>query len=126
MSDTNTTEDDGIDYEKLAESMISRLQSMGLSRREMLAGLAGAGAGGIGLLSATGGASAQTTGIIYADQIGDSNEPVNELYVDTQQNFNTSEDFGSLSVTGNEIYIQDTEPTSPSQGDVWIDTSGVE
>jgi len=35
-------------------------------------------------------------------------------------------DMDSATVNSREIYVQPTEPSNPSQGDVWIDTSGVE
>ena len=91
--------DNNIDYEKLADAMIGKLREMNLSRREMLAALTGAGAAGLGVAQLAGQAQAQSiTGIVKADQLGTSSEPVQELYVQNQTNFNETETFDDLTV----------------------------
>ena len=113
---------DDIDYEKLADQMIAKLREMGLSRREMLAAMTGAGAAGLGVATLAGQAQAQTiSGIIKADQIGTSSDPVQELYVDNQTNFSESETFDDITVNNTAsvgtLDTDDGEVTNAPTGD---------
>jgi len=100
--------------DELAEKVVPKLHERGpvigdhviLSRRQALA--LASGAAGVGLLSAIGveNASAQES----VGQLGSEAEPL-DLYA------------ALLEVNGYELFIQDSEPSDPSQGDCWIDNS---
>lgn len=89
-----------LDYDKLAEALLGKLKAMGLSRREVIAALGGAGAAGAGIMLGSDQASAQTIdGIVYADQLGTNERPVKKLVVENQENFNETESFSDLTVS---------------------------
>ena len=100
--------------DELAEKVVPKLHERGpvigdhviLSRRQALA--LASGAAGVGLLSAIGveNASAEES----VGQLGSEDEPL-DLYA------------ALLEVNGYELFIQDSEPSDPSQGDCWIDNS---
>ena len=106
---------DKIDYDKLAASIINQLQASGLSRRDMIIALGSAGVAGAGLLSTIDTASAsEIDGIVHFDQLGTESEPVKQLYVEQQTNFNEDEAFEHLTVT-----------KSLNDGGVVVDGDGV-
>jgi hypothetical protein len=91
MSDNTITIDES-DLEQLVEQKVQEraaeiAEQTGMSRRRVLASLAGiAGAGALGY---TGGQRvaadpSDAAGTVYFDQVGDSNNPVSELYVDQE------------------------------------------
>lgn len=91
MSETTPEKEaaQNIDYDKLAEALIGRLEDAGMDRRDMLRVLAGAGAGGLGAYLMTGRASADpsdASGTVYFEQIGDDNNRVSAMYVDELNN----------------------------------------
>lgn len=115
--------DDKIDYDKLADAMLAKLRQMDVSRREMLAALGGGGAASLGMLLGTNSAAAQSDpidGVLKADQIGTTSDPVKKLVVENQVNYNQTESFesiitgdveitpvdsGTISLSGNEFTI---------------------
>ena len=106
------------DLDELADTMavkvVPKLHERGpvigdhviLSRRQAMA--LATGAAGVGLLSAIGveNASAEES----VGQLGSEGEPI-DLYADL------------LNVSSHRLFIDDNEPSDPSQGDVWIDNS---
>jgi hypothetical protein len=104
------TDNSDIDYDKLADSIISRLQSLGVSRRDMLTVLAGGGAGALAMGAASPASAQQINGIIKADQLGTSSEPVQQLYVQNETTYENSEAIGTLTVdTLNSADVSDTQ-----------------
>jgi len=90
---------DGIDYNKLADKIIDRAVATGMTRREVVSAVAGAGAAGtaIGLMSNR--ASAQDNLVIDGiDQIGRDSDRVQTLYVENIDNYTSSETFDSVTV----------------------------
>lgn len=88
---------DGINYEKLADEIIDRAMASGMTRREIVSAVAGAGAAGAAVVFASDRASAQNTLVIDGiDQIGRDNDRVSTLYVDEINNFSSSQTFDSL------------------------------
>jgi len=95
---TQEPDTDDIDYDKLADSVVDQLRNLGVSRRDMLTMAAGGGAATLGILgSGVGSAQDSIDGVIEADQIGTSDTPVQQLYVENQTNFNETESFDAIS-----------------------------
>ncbi|WP_226043504.1 hypothetical protein [Natrinema sp. DC36] len=110
---------------------LSGLLGLGLTRRQAIAavGLVAYGAAiPTAIMKSIGTANAQTSSnAVYGiEQLGLQDDPIGTIYVDqlfqNQDNISTN----TLTVNTRQVYIQPTEPSSPTQGDVWIDTSEVE
>lgn len=115
------------ELEAQLEQQQQTIQQMLPSRRSLLKA-GGAGAAALLAASATSGSASAATGTIggpnntfnwYAEDIRDKNDntPIT-LPGDG------SVDIDSAVINSNEVYIQGSEPSSPSAGDVWIDNDG--
>ena len=137
MSDTITINRNELDeiVEKKVKQQLTEKQRQ-LSRRSVLgamAGVAGAGALGFGVGSATADPS-EATGTVYFEQIGSETYPVQAFFVENEYNVDTTNDIlnvnrlltDELELNTREITPAPIEPTEPNAGDVWIDTSEVE
>lgn len=93
---------DGVDYGKLADKIIDRAMATGMTRREVVSAVAGAGAAGTAVALASNRASAQDSLVIDGiDQIGRDGDRVQTLYVDNIDNYTSSETFDSVTVSNN-------------------------
>jgi len=93
---------DGVDYGKLADEIIDRAITTGMTRREVVSAIAGAGAAGTAVALASNRASAQDSLVIDGiDQIGRDGDRVQTLYVDNINNYTSSETFDSVTVNNN-------------------------
>jgi len=102
---TTETDIEKLVEQKVQEEVEQRLKQRQTkqTRRSFLA--KAAGVAGVGALGIYGGQRAaadppQADGTVYFDQIGDSNYPVQDLYVQNQVNYNETEYFEQLSAGG--------------------------
>lgn len=96
------------------------------NRRQVLGSLFGiGGAGALGYLGGqkVAAAPADAEGTLYVEQLGDSNNPVSDLYVDQQTTLNDVESFTEVDVTnslGIPVYSSDTN--APNETHYWNDS----
>lgn len=108
------------------EDRINQLEAQSnthVSRRNVLGALGVATLGiGTGAYGATQRAAAQQG----SGTIGTNDNPLDAIYVDQLYQNSDHVAADELEVNSREIFVQPDEPSGPSEGDVWIDTSEVE
>lgn len=98
-------------------------QHIPVTRRDVLAGAALLGSAAIGMgirdIGIVGRAAAQSG----QGQIGTSNDPLSAIYVQQLYQEDSYIEATTLHVNSNQVYVQKSEPSSPSTGDIWISDS---
>ena len=114
---------DGIDYEKLANEVIDRAMASGMTRREVVSAVAGAGAAGAAVMLASDRATAQDSLVIDGiDQIGRDGDRVQTLYVEDINNYTSNETFDSVTVNNSlDAGSVSTSKVDSSNGYAWQD-----
>ena len=114
--------------ERLAAETNRIADAIPYTRREILKGVTilgvGAASAGLATYGAVGRAAAETGE--GAGSIGTEESPLAAIYVDELYQTTDHIVTDGLALNDGEISRQSTEPSSPAQGDVWVDTSGVE